>query len=347
VPGQGDLPRRFLATILPPGRSMPSSSFEPAHECRDRLEPHRHDDLHSELDAWRANVGSPVALDAAPAAAPQLRGIDVLCWNVAIGLGRLDALLDVLRSGTYGPIAQADDRPLIILLQEVFRSDETVPGSNESLHHGGRLVARARADIVDVAMTFGLSLRYSPSMRNGAHASDRGNAVLSSVRLTGAEAFLLPYVRQRRVAVAARIDGHPELAFVSAHLDTHGRPRRGESALSVGAGRAVQARALGTTLTRLAPSVVLGADLNSLFGMTDPAVRELVQAGMHPARRIGEWRHTFHRPLRLLLDHVLYRCSERRIAHAEVLRIDEQPGDRSRTVFGSDHHPLLARIELS
>jgi endonuclease/exonuclease/phosphatase family metal-dependent hydrolase len=326
---------------------MPSRSFESADECRTRLEPHRHDDLHSELDAWRANVGSPVALDAAPPAASRLRGIDILCWNVAIGLGRLDALLDVIRAGSYGPVATADDRPLIILAQEAFRSDDSVPGSTESLHHGGRLAARTRADIVDVATRFGLSLRYSPSMRNGVHASDRGNAILSSVRLTGAEAFLLPYVRQRRVAVAARIDGHPELAFVSAHLDTHGRARRGEAPLAVGAGRAVQARALGVAITRLAPSVVLGADLNSLFGMTDPAVRELVQAGMHPARRIGTWRHTFHRPLRLLLDHVLYRCTERRIVHAEVIRIDEQPGDRSRTVFGSDHHPLLARVELS
>jgi hypothetical protein len=29
-----------------------------------------------------------------------------------------------------------------------------------------------------------------------------------------------------------------------------------------------------------------------------------------------------------------------------VTRIDEVAGDRSRTVFGSDHHPLLARTDF-
>jgi hypothetical protein len=29
-----------------------------------------------------------------------------------------------------------------------------------------------------------------------------------------------------------------------------------------------------------------------------------------------------------------------------VVRIDEVEGDRSRTIFGSDHHPLLAHIDL-
>ena len=91
---------------------------------------------------------------------------------------------------------------------------------------------------------------------------------------------------------------------------------------------------------------MLGADLNSMFGMSDPAVRELVAGGMHPARRVGNWRHTFHTRLRLLLDHVLYRCDDRRIRGCEVVRIDEAPGDRTRGVFGSDHHPLLARFDL-
>jgi endonuclease/exonuclease/phosphatase family metal-dependent hydrolase len=336
-----------LAAILPQPPAMPTDPDRMADDCRVRLEPRRHDDLHTELDAWRANVGGPVALDAAPPAAPRLAGIDVLSWNVAIGLGRLDALLDVLRSGVYGAIGESAERPLVILAQEAFRTDESVPGASATVHHGGRLAARERADIVQLARDHGLSLRYSPSMRNGSHASDRGNAILSTVRLAGAEAFLLPYVRQRRVVVTAHIDGHPDLAFASAHLDTHGRARVERTALTVGAGRALQARTLGARLRDLAPSVVLGADLNSLFGMTDPAVRELVQAGLHPARRLGEWRHTFHRPVRLLLDHVLYRCAEKRIAHAEVMRIDEQPGDRTRTVFGSDHHPLLARIELT
>jgi endonuclease/exonuclease/phosphatase (EEP) superfamily protein YafD len=145
------------------------------------------------------------------------------------------------------------------------------------------------------------------------------------------------------VAVAARVAGHPELTFVSAHLDTHGQPRIRAGARRLGGGRALQARALAHALTSIEGSAVIGADLNTLLGMSDPAVRELVAAGMHPARRVGNWRYTFRR-LRLLLDHVLYYSPDGHIAHAEVVRIDDAAGRRS--VFGSDHHPLLARIEL-
>jgi endonuclease/exonuclease/phosphatase family metal-dependent hydrolase len=318
-----------------------------APACRVRLEPERHDELHPELDHWRANVGGPVALDAAEAAPDRLEGVDVLSWNVAIGLGRLDAVLDRLRAGALGGAGQSPGRPLIILLQEAFRADPTVPESTGTAHHGGRLGrADVRADIVEVARQHGLSLRYSPSMRNGLNPSDRGNAILSTVRLDSARAFILPYVRQRRVAVTAALVGHPDLAFVSAHLDTHGQPRRGTSRRSFGAGRAAQARALAETLDALGPSIILGADLNTVLGMSDPAIRELITAGLHPARRVGNWRHTFHTPFRLLLDHVLYRSADDRVAHAEVTRMDEAPADRSRGVFGSDHHPLLARIEL-
>jgi endonuclease/exonuclease/phosphatase family metal-dependent hydrolase len=331
---------------------MPESSATPNRGPRG-LEPRRHDELHEELDAWRVNVGSPIAIDAGPVAPPRLAGIDVLSWNVAIGQGRLGAVLERLRTGTASAIGTAPDRPLIILVQEGFREDDTVPGAAESLHHGGRLASGRRTNIVALAEESGLSLRYSPSMRNGTDCSDRGNAVMASVRLADSHAFLLPYVRQRRVAITARIAGHPDIAFVSAHLDTHGRTRRAAVArppaarsVRIGAGRAAQARALARALDDIEGSVVLGADLNSLFGMTDPAVHELVEAGLHPARRIGNWTHTFHRPLRLLLDHVFFRSADHRIRGVSVHRIDEVEGDRSRTVFGSDHHPLLARVEL-
>ncbi|HSJ30556.1 MAG TPA: endonuclease/exonuclease/phosphatase family protein [Longimicrobiales bacterium] len=331
---------------------MPDS-LSPADHCHVRLEPHRHDELHEELDAWRANVGSPIAIDAGHVAPPSLAGIHVLCWNVAIGLGRLGPLLDRLRTTTHETIGTAPERPLMILVQEGFREDDTVPGAVGSTHHGGRLATGDRTNLVALAEQHGLSLRYSPSMRNGTHGSDRGNAILSTVRLADAHAFLLPYVRQRRVAVTARIAGHPDITFVSAHLDTHGRTRRAAAAVPprsrsarIGAGRAAQARALARTLADMDGSVVLGADLNSLFGMTDPAVHELIEAGLHPARRVGTWTHTFHRPLRLLLDHVMFRSPDHRIRGVSVVRIDEIDGDRSRTVFGSDHHPLLAHIDL-
>ena len=320
---------------------------DPPSSSRIGLEPERHDLLHPELDHWRANVGSPIAIDAGPVAPAEIVGFDVLCWNLAIGLGRLGDVVTRLRAGSFGGAGVQDNRPLIILAQEAYRMDDTVPGAHASEHHGGLPGRGERVSIIEIAEQLELSLRYSPSMRNGLHASDRGNAVLSNMRLAEAHAFLLPYVRQRRVVVTAQLAGHPDLTFVSAHLDTHGAVRVDQLHLRLGAGRAAQGRALGEGLKTLHGSVVLGADLNSLLGMTDPGVRALIETGMHPTRRVGTWRHTFHTRLRLLLDHVMYRCPDNRIQHAEVVRLDEARDDRSRRVFGSDHHPLLARFELS
>jgi endonuclease/exonuclease/phosphatase family metal-dependent hydrolase len=322
---------------------QPQPEPQPPAACLLRLEPTRHDALHPELDRWRENVGAPVVIDAAAPAAPDLRGVDVLCWNVAIGRGRLDEVLGRLRAGLHGA-GPTPERPLVVLLQEAYRSDDSIPAAAGS-HHGGHSPRTARQDLVDVARAHGMSLRYSPSMRNGAHRSDRGNAILATVGLADAHAVLLPHVRQRRVAVVARLAGHSRLSFVSAHLDTRGQPRTpGKPRRGLNAGRTAQAAALGEALRELEGSVVLGADLNSYLGVTDPAVRALVASGMHLARRVGDWRHTLHTPLRLLLDHVLYRSGDGRITEAAVTRLDEGPADRSRGVFGSDHHPLLARL---
>jgi endonuclease/exonuclease/phosphatase family metal-dependent hydrolase len=324
---------------------------QPAPEdvaCHAHLEPGRHAAHHPDLDEWRANVGRPAVIDCATEAAPRVDGIDVLCWNLAIGRARLDAVIELLHAGAFGGVAITPSRPLVILAQEAFRSDATVPGAVANVHHGGRLgVNDGRCDIVRFALDHGFSLRYSPSMRNGDHSSDRGNAVLSNVRLTAAQAVLLPYVRQRRVAVMAGLAGHDGLSFASAHLDTHGRPRLGTTTRRFGAGRVLQASSLAAALQQRPGTVVLGADLNSMLGMSDPAVRALAAAGMQPARRVGSWRHTFHGPLRLLLDHVLFRADDGSVVHAEVVRLDEVSGDRPGSVFGSDHHPLLARIELA
>lgn len=323
------------------------------------LEPERHETLHPALDAWRSNIGEPITFDAADMAADRIDRIDVLCWNVAIGLGRIETLIERLLSGAFatdratradravGHVANSPARPLVILLQEAFRGDASVPPALQSAHHGGRTPVTARTDIVALARRLGLSLRYSPSMRNGLHPSDRGNAILSNIRLADAHAFLLPYVRQRRVAVSASLAGHPRLRFVSAHLDTHGRPPGGSMFYRPGAGRAAQARALARSLGDDDAVTLLGADLNSVLGMTDPAVLALVEAGMQPGRRIGRWRHTYHHPVRMLVDHIMFRAPAGAVESVDVTRLDQAPGDRSRMVFGSDHHPLLAHVQLA
>jgi endonuclease/exonuclease/phosphatase family metal-dependent hydrolase len=203
----------------------------------------------------------------------------------------------------------------------------------------------AQEDVVETAQALGLNLRYAPSMRNGVLLSDRGNAILSTLPLEDAHAFELPLVLQRRVAVSAGVTlaGH-KLRLVSAHLDPRGPP--GHQWLGA-SGRAVQARHLVASVPH--ETVILGADLNLGRGRYEPAWRLLGDAGFtfgvppsSPA-----WRHTFHALPRLVLDYLLVRDHAGAIHHARVHRLDEHPRDRGPRVFGSDHHPLLTRIDLN
>ncbi|MBA3316962.1 MAG: hypothetical protein H0T50_02585, partial [Gemmatimonadales bacterium] len=59
------------------------------------------------------------------------------------------------------------------------------------------------------------------------------------------------------------------------------------------------------------------------------------------------WRHTYHSIPRLVLDYLVVRNRVGAIRAAGVRRVDQNPNDRGPTVFGSDHHPLLARIDLA
>lgn len=312
-------------------------ALEPVHE------PH----LHPELAAWRRNVGSAVALDLAPRVAQPVTGLDVICWNVAIGRADLGELLRRMHDGAWDDFGNRSDRPLVLLLQEAYRGGGDVPERPLDRRHGGRIVP-GRTDVIEIAEMMGYSLRYAPSMRNGLHRSDRGNAILANVALEGTHAFLLPYVRQRRVAITTHIAGVDDLVLASAHLDVGGSPP-GEWQLRYGSGRLVQASELAHRLIdpEHGASVVLGADLNAALGTRDPVVRALLYGGLRLARRIGTWRHTYHGRVRLPLDYVLYRSPDERIRDVTVARIDEVPGDRSPSVFGSDHHPLFARVDFA
>jgi endonuclease/exonuclease/phosphatase family metal-dependent hydrolase len=291
------------------------------------------------LDAWRANVGGPVSLDlASPASGTIISDLAILSWNLWIGRGRLGEVVARVRDVTSAP--------LVVLVQEAFRADATVPSRRGVRRAAGGFPPRAipRADIVDLARELRLNLRYVPSMRNGAGPSDRGNAILSELPLADVHAFELPFVLQRRVPVVATLylpSGPVQL--VSAHLDPRGPAG---AAVVGGAGRARQA---GHLLDRLDDDlVVLGADLNLSRGKREPAWRLLAEAGfatgVPPVRH--PWRHTFHALPRLVLDYLLLRDRAGRVPAARVERLDEHPRDRGPTVFGSDHHPLLARLEL-
>lgn len=300
---------------------------------------------HPELAIWRANVGGPVALDLVARAAAEPTGIDVLSWNLAVGAGRLTEVVQRLAGGEWGGAGTDPARPFVILVQEAYRADPSVPERLESRRHGGALHPREPEDIVAAARSLSLSLRYAPSMRNGVHASDRGNAILANVPFASSHAFLLPYVKQRRVVVAAELAPLPGLPLASAHLDVGGQPE-GRRIGRFAGGRVVQARALALRLgADHDRPLLVGGDLNTPLGLRDPAILTLVEAGLHLAEREGNWGTTLRRgPLRLLLDHILFRPAGR-IHSVRVRRLeDPTPGAR---IFGSDHHPLLARIELS
>jgi endonuclease/exonuclease/phosphatase family metal-dependent hydrolase len=327
-PGRGGWPTASAAR-LDREAAIPVAAWR-GLEGRDRLE------------AWRTNVGPPVSLDAARAGAPRpADAVVILSWNLWIGRGRLADVIARVR--------RTCDAPIVALLQEAFRAGELVPvrsAGRAARRAAGGFAARAhpRADIVETAESLGLNLRYVPSMRNGTHRADRGNAILSDLPLAEAHAFELPLVLQRRVPLVATVElASGPLQVVSAHLDPRGPP--GGEWLG-GAGRARQTAYL---LERLAGDlVVLGADLNLGRGRRERSWRLLLDAGfatgVPPAQY--RWRHTFHAVPRLVLDYLLVRDAGRRLAGAHVERLDEHPRDRGPTVFGSDHHPLLAHLAL-
>jgi endonuclease/exonuclease/phosphatase family metal-dependent hydrolase len=305
------------------------------------------DDEQLRLEGWRQNVGAPVALDL-PRSTPSAVSSDtlvVLSWNVWIGRGRVRQLISRVQSGDFERLGADPGAPLVVLLQEAYRSDSSIPAAISGA--AGRVLAAqlgAAEDVVETARALGLNLRYAPSMRNGWLRSDRGNAILSTLPLDDAHAIELPLVLQRRVAVSANVAlGSRRLRLVSAHLDPRGPP--GHRWLG-SAGRELQARHLTTLLAD--DTVVLGADLNLGRGRYEPAWRLLAQegftAGMPPA--LPAWRHTFHALPRLVLDYLLVRDRSGLIRQARVHRLDEHPLDRGPRVFGSDHHPLLCRIDL-
>src|SRR6185503_2814273 len=118
-------------------------------------------------------------------------------------------------------------------------------------------------------------LYYAPSMRNGdgigEHAEDRGNAILSSLPLQGAEAVELPFAAQRRVALVATVTDaqkQPRLRVAVTHLDTRASLLRGWI-FGGPAARNKQAKELVSALKKFEADplpLIVGGDLNTYLG---------------------------------------------------------------------------------
>jgi endonuclease/exonuclease/phosphatase family metal-dependent hydrolase len=293
------------------------------------------------LDDWCQAVGPALV-----AAAPELPGrrsfekpagqsdLVVVSWNVHVGAGDVVGLVEQLRRGQFTD-GQPVDR-FVLLLQEVYRMGDAVPAVADARGSARAIQpdAARRTDIVSVADALDLSLYYVPSMRNGATTSeDRGNAILSTEPLSDLEAIELPFERQRRVAVQATItladqDGRPlPLRLTNAHLENVGwRWRLG---ILSPVSRLAQAEALMDRVPDEGPAVLAG-DLNTWLGTLEPAYRRF--AASFDRQRHVDGRPTFGGILRL--DHLFVRLPDG--WDATTVRLDR---------FGSDHHPLLARLQ--
>lgn len=314
--------RRDTAELWAPPSPSPITWFSPAAGTNALV-----------LARWRAGVGPPVIEPAAVENTTAADRITVVSWNTALGAADIPRLVATLPPGA----------PLVLLLQEVYRGGPEVPsalaaGVSFARRHGGAAAAAHYEAIQPIARKLGLSLYYVPSMRNGSPAAsseDRGNAILSNLSLTDLAAIELPFERQRRVAIAATVDGRTtmgtpwRLRVASAHLDNTFSSRH--LWLAGEYGRARQARGLSSIFDGTEPTVLAG-DFNTWFGFSDQAYREI--ALKFPDTRVIDTRATFRGLLRL--DHFFFRLAP---GWAAQFR-------RSEDCFGSDHFPLVGTVRF-
>jgi endonuclease/exonuclease/phosphatase family metal-dependent hydrolase len=283
---------------------------------------------------WRMSVGPPLVVGQ-PFSDPQAHdALTIVSWNTAVGAADIVGFVRSLPN---------PGGPLILLLQEVYRDGPEVPahpalGFAFARPLGGPPLNSSDRDIEDIARALDLTAYYVPSMRNGGSTStqDRGNAILSSIRLEALSAIELPFERQRRVAIAARVAGHTHtgtpwrLRVASVHLDNLGGARR----VWVGSeyGRARQARSLAEMFDGDNPTILAG-DFNTWFGFSDQAYIETARA--FPDTRVIDRRATFRGLLRL--DHMFFRLPP--AWHMEVRR--------AASTFGSDHYPLVGTLRFN
>jgi endonuclease/exonuclease/phosphatase family metal-dependent hydrolase len=275
----------------------------------------------------------------------------VITWNVHVGGGDVETLIDQLKQGRFTAGRPTSD--FVLLLQEAHREGGGVPTSLLVDAPSPRPIIEqppdgVRRDVRSIAGRAGLHVFYAPAMRNSPRGSsvpeDRGLAILSTAPLTDLQVIELPFERQRRIAVAATLEGRSSAGMVwrlrvaNVQIDTSLALTRGGPI----AARKRQAEALvealdapGPAKGELAPPMILGGDFNTWLGAKEPTVDLLLRAFPNTPRM--EDRMTWRGPLgaHARLDHLFVRGRFQSVA---ATRLAQR--------FGSDHYPLLTLVEF-
>jgi endonuclease/exonuclease/phosphatase family metal-dependent hydrolase len=305
-------------------------------------------DQRERLQRWCETVG-PAVVHPLPTEhrARALDRLVIVSWNINVGGGDVDRLAARLRAGDFTGGERVDT--FVLLLQEAYRRDETIPAR---LARGVPVPERIAAahdrgtSIDHFWRDAGWAVIYAPSMRNGIvdrDREDRGNAIVSTLPLDRAALIELPLEHQRRVAVTSTVSGTTiagapwRVRVVDVHLDTavallHGGPfaarRRQVDALVAALASTADASSGGAPLT-----TVVAGDFNT-WGGREQALDVLERA--FPITGPAGAPITFVGPLgfRASLDHVFAAGAR----HVDVRRLPDR--------FGSDHYPLLAIVEF-
>lgn len=284
------------------------------------------------LDAWCEGVGDALFIPTPTTVAsplPDLDSITFVSWNVHVGNGDVRAFVADLRAGVHTDGRQIDH--FVLMVQEAVRTSG-VPLFARGMSGAERIPAAgagASADIAAIARDLGLSLVYVPSMRNGRSASDppedRGCAILATLPLSDPMAIELPGEGQRRVAILARADS---VSVGAIHLDALGSWSVRLRLLWSPWLRDVQIRSMVPFLPD--GPLIVGADLNTWHGRNEMAVRVLDRIGSDTPVTIER------NGLGLrVLDYLFFRVGQNRRARYRHLR----------NSYGSDHRPLVGRVE--
>jgi endonuclease/exonuclease/phosphatase family metal-dependent hydrolase len=287
------------------------------------------------LDEWCQTVGPALFRAAGNPVEPTNGRILIVNWNVHVGNGNIEALIEDLKTAE---LEAGRGRPnFVFLLQEAFRRGEDVPPAVGSTRSIPDRVPSPSSDLDALARKLDWWMFYVPSMRNGKQsglrAEDRGNAILSSLPLDGLEAIELPFSVQRRVALTAIVQDPHRLRFrvATLHLDTRAPLIRG-SVFGAAAARNKQARWAAEAIHRLAGdgmSLIVGGDLNSYWGPMESSIDTLT--GVAPRLSCGAGTHATG----LTLDHIFARFTS---------AIRAVSCNRANDRFESDHYPLVLSV---